>query len=274
MTCVRLSKKTAARCCAGGGFSVAEPKDGYPGGRLPPIRRASARGWFFVRRSSAQHVSSSEFDSTKFHHQKENKFEMKPKSPRKKIEDPFCLRKKHCGSRLWWNGHVLTVTCPQADVAVQLPDQRLLSTSTAGGRPRGSKRVEKTGGPFCGFKEDALEVPRTKNSRSKSPTKKSSHTEDSREKSGLESRQHNLLGEGSPKLENWQHSLRVPKKILRKAAHNLASFSEVAKFHLPIFGGLALGCIEADLLQLYIRFAAVLKVYKICELYTAPNPTC
>jgi hypothetical protein len=84
MTCVRLSKKTAARCCAGGGFSVAEPKDGYPGGRLPPIRRASARGWFFVRRSSAQHVSSSEFDSTKFHHQKENTFEMKSKSPRKK----------------------------------------------------------------------------------------------------------------------------------------------------------------------------------------------
>jgi len=45
-------------------------------------------------------------------------------------------------------------------------------------------------------------------------------------------------------------------KILRKAAHNLASFSEVAKFHLPDFGGLALGCIEADFLQLHIRFAA------------------
>jgi hypothetical protein len=47
-------------------------------------------------------------------------------------------------------------------------------------------------------------------------------------------------------------------KILRKAAHNLASncFSEVAKFHLPNFGGLALGCIEADFLQLHIRFAA------------------
>lgn len=85
---------TAARCCASGGFSVAEPKDGYPGGRLPPIRRASARGWFFVRRSSAQHVSSSEFDSTKFHHQKENKFEMKPKSPRKKNRRPFLPPKK------------------------------------------------------------------------------------------------------------------------------------------------------------------------------------
>jgi hypothetical protein len=74
--------------------SVAEPKDGYPGGRLPPIRRASARGWFFVRRSSAQHVSSSEFDSTKFHHQKENKFEMKSKSPRKKNRRPFMPPKK------------------------------------------------------------------------------------------------------------------------------------------------------------------------------------
>jgi len=116
-------------------------------------------------------------------------------------------------------------------------------------------------------------VPRTKNSRSKrrhekESDKKSSHTEDSRAKSGLESLQHNLLGEGSPGLENWQHSLRVPIKILRKAAHNLASFSEVAKFHLPNFGGLALGCIEADFLQLYILFAAVLKVYKICELCT------
>jgi len=115
-------------------------------------------------------------------------------------------------------------------------------------------------------------VPRTKNSRSKrrhekESDKKSSHTEDSRAKSGLESLQHNLLGEGSPGLENWQHSLRVPIKILRKAAHNLASFSEVAKFHLPNFGGLALGCIEADfcnfifVLQLSAKtFAILLKL--------------
>lgn len=90
----RASSTRPQRGAARAEVSAAEPKDGYPGGRLPPIRRASARGWFFVRRSSAQHVSSSEFDSTKFHHQKENKFEMKPKSPRKKNRRPFLPPKK------------------------------------------------------------------------------------------------------------------------------------------------------------------------------------